>query len=213
MSLNEIITPIFWIAIFILLLVSKKYFVFPNERLSKKAMFLLVIVTILVFVVNGSIIGFAYYKAYNPDYEYEKISGQVSYHIYRPSYLPPGIEQNSKFYIEEEFAGNTWAVRSAYNIPISQVAISEKSNLTVITQTQVDDLFDAKEDVLSRYQGDNPPIFESIVLPNFPNKQAYFQTGGFAKVLHVVAMDNVYISIASPRETEENLQKMGDSLE
>jgi len=213
MSLTQIITPIFWIALFVFMLVSKKNFTLPDTKLSKKATIFLVIVSIIVFVVNVSILGVAYYKAYYPNYEYDKISKQVSYHVYQPTYLPQGIEQTTKYYLEEkEFAGNKGFIRSAYDIPISSMAKGQKPVLTVITQTQVDPSFDINNYVLSTYKGDNPPNMQPIILPNFPNRQAYLQTGGLAKIVYVIAPDNVLISIASPKETEDNLQKIADSL-
>ncbi|MBU3942188.1 MAG: hypothetical protein KKF74_04725 [Nanoarchaeota archaeon] len=213
MSLTQIITFIFWIALFIFLFVSKKNFTLPDTKLSKKTVIFLVLVSIFVLGINISIFGVAYFKAYHPNYEYDKISQQTSYHVYQPSYLPPGIEQASKFYVEKkEFAGNKSSVRSAYDIPISSIAKGLKPIITVITQTQVDSSFDIKNYVLSTYKGDNPPNIQPITLPNFPNRQAYLQTGGFAKTVYVIATDNVFISIASPKETEENLQKIANSL-
>jgi len=213
MSLTQIITLVLWLVIFIFLFVSKKNFTLPDTKISKKAVIFLVIVSIFVLGVNISIFGIAYSKAYHPDYEYEKISKQVNFHIYYPSYLPPGIEQATKFYFEEkEFAGSLNAVRSAYDIPISSLTKGLKSILTVITQTQVDATFDIKNYVMSTYQGDTPPNIQPITLSNLPNQQAYLQTGGFTKTVHVITSDNVYISVVSPKETEDNLQKIADSL-
>lgn len=213
MAPTEILTILFWVAILAYMVVIKKDFNFSESSLSGKVRIFLVTVTMIVLVVNSYVFGVAYFKAYNPDFEYDKVSKKVNYYIYRPSILPESVEQVSKYYLlDKEFAGSTNAVRTAYDISVSSMIRGKKSSLTVITQTEVNDSFDIKNYILSAYAGMNYPIIQPISLLNFSNRQAYLQTGGLAKTVYVLTTNNVLVSIASVRETEDNLIKIADSL-
>lgn len=213
MSITDILNLLLIISILICLLVSRNKFSFSDPALSKKSKTLLIAISSLILLPNIIYLGFAYYQTYYPNYDYEKTSKLVDYHIYKPSYLPSGIVIDSKYYIyEKEFYGTTNAVRTAFGTP-PEVAIKgiDHGGPIVITQTKVSGNFDLKRDVIDKVTSSNVKIIP-ITLASIPIQRAFMQTGGPVNLIFILTNDNVFISIGGVKISEDELQKVANSL-
>lgn len=213
-NITEIISLALWVGVIFYMFKVKKDFNQPDTDISTKSFVIIILVSFFVILINGLVLGYSYYKAYNPDYGYEQISKQVNYHVYRPSYIPSGMEQSTKFYIvKEQYAGKTHAVRVAYDIPLSEMIKQTKGKIIVMTQVGVDPNFDIKGFIESVSKGDSTLNIQPISLSNSAVGQAFIVSNKLFKAVDLVTKDNILITIASPQETIDNLQKITNSLE
>lgn len=213
MQLFQILPTVFLIGLITTLIASRKQFVASDVKFSPFSQIFLILAFLVTVGVNGLVLGVAYYKAYHPEFDYDKVSSQVAFHMYQPTFLPIGVNQVSKFYTIDaaDFGDGGTAVRAAYDLPLVEVAQGAKSNLIILNQTQVKAKFDIPKYVSTKVS--TKVEIKPIKLPNFAGKSAYLQTGGIAKILYVLMPDGVLVSLASVRATEEDLIEMANSLE
>lgn len=218
------ILQLFYISIFILLIVFRKKFTFPDKPLSNKAKVIFALVAFLIVSYNGYNLAIAYYKAYNPDYEYDKIANKVGFHIYKPAFIPGESVQTTKFYLANQpLAGKNNVVMSAYDLPmeklINQTPGANKNSPIVIRQAKMDPGFDLKQfvDSLNAKEPKVKTRTNKVTLSNWPSQPAFMREKPFGNRnfvdLEILTTDNILITLTTLGEQPENIIKMAESLQ
>lgn len=84
--------------------------------------------------------------------------------------------------------------------------------ITVITEVGVDPGFDIKGFIEAASNGDATLNIQPVSLSNSMVNQAFIVSNKLVKAVDLVTKDNVLITIASPQETTDNLQRIANSL-
>lgn len=207
-------TPFLLLGMGVLLLLLKGNFTQPEDLPSKSHGGIFALFFLVCVIIPTGYLGWGYYQAYFPDYKYDEVASSVTFHVYQPSYLPDGVQLESRYSILEQnqmFEGLP-SVRVMYGNGIEHLTQGDK-RLIAITQSQVPAQFELKTylDSTVAKEGVN---FTEITLANFPNTNAVIQSGSIVNAVWVLTNDGVLISFVSPitRTPTEELVKMADSL-
>jgi hypothetical protein len=135
--------PIFILTIIslVLLMVSFKKFQFSNDPLSGKSKVFLVVLAVVLVLPTVSLVALGYVKANDTDFGYTNVKSQVNYHIYKPTPIPLGLVNATKFVVGKELAGKQNAVRVVYDVPFDTMVRTGLSKLVVVTQVGVESGF------------------------------------------------------------------------
>lgn len=209
---------IIWIITLILLLVYRKNFILTDKPMTSISKLFIILFALVFFGYNLYSTAIIYYKAYNPDYEYEQMLKQVDFHINKPSILPGNRVQDSKFYFsEKEFAGKNNAVKVVYTIPLSNQLKSNGPKPIILTQVKMDAGFNLEQFILHENEKTGPNIkVTPVVLSNWPTQPSFtvyrqLVNSNYA-ALYALTPDNVLIFMVTMGDTVENLSKMAQSL-
>lgn len=188
--------------ILILLMIrARKKYIFADKPLSSRTKLIFAFISISLVSFNIYAVIRIYNITYNPDYEYEKTTKQVNFHIYTPSVLPNGRIQDSKFFIyDKDLYGTKNSVRVVYDTPLTLEHKNNEIPSIFITQAKVNPGFDIKNEVISQEKQDsNTELqFKPITLKRWSNLPAYILKRLSATEVIMLSPDNVLISILSP---------------
>lgn len=199
----------------ILLIIFKNKFAFSDAPLSLTARVVIAIVAIMTIFPSAAYYLYAYNLAQNPNFKHAEITEQVGYHVYFPTYIPDGRQQESVFHVDEEkFAGQPSAVRTTFSYPLMEGIKKDKTGLIVLLQTQVDENFKLEEH-LNETITNNPNVdysLEPIVLVGYEDRPAYTLTASFLSQVYLQTEDNVVVAALAPKEPVQNLVRMIGSV-
>lgn len=197
----------------ILLIFNKKQFHFQNTSLSNKAKIFLTVCATAIIIPTLFVVGQGYIKANDNDFCYTKAALEVAYHIYKPTPIPWGLTNATKFTTKKELAGKNNAVLISYETPITQ-QLNEKSGMIVLLkQVAVEPGFDLSG-FLSKEVGSASQI-ETVPLSLSANQQTLFATkqlGHTLAYLSFVTTDNVLIFISTVNFSKEEILQFARSL-
>lgn len=199
--------------ILILLIISFKKFKFSNNPISKKAKVFLVSVTLLLVLPTISIMGLKFLEARDTDFGYTKAKAHVTYRLYKPSPLPNGLVNTTKFVVGKELAGKQNAVQVAYDVPFTKLIEKGTSKLVILKQVGIEPGFNLRDFVSATK---DLTSFDQISVNLTANQEAYLaqkNNGHYdLKILSFVTPDDVLITLTTPNATKEELIQLANSL-
>jgi len=211
--LNEPVFILSFITL-IILLVSHKKFKVQNNRISKKNILTIVLVS-LVFIVPSviSVIS-GYLVVKNDDFGYKKVSSKAGFHIYRPDPMPLGLIYVSNFSSGKDIEGEKNAVHVTYDFSLNEAIDIKQSRPIVLKQAKVGSKF-SMEDFVKKVSGGYGK-FEIIDLSLAKNNKAYFvddslSASGSKSVL-ILTDENILISISTVLSSKHDLIDIASSL-
>ncbi len=208
--------PIFLLVIIsvLILVISFKKFTFQNDPLVKKARLFLVFLILILVIPTISLISINLFKVQEKDYGYETAMTAVSYHIYKPSIVPNGIDYASDFTLNEELAGKNNGVLVVFDIPVEKQMSGEDPKAIFVRQVGVEPGF-AIADFAATYVENSS--FEQISIVNAYNGIGYVAQKplGSSSLNSVIFLtnDSTLITIMSLKATSEELRRFAESFE
>lgn len=162
-----------WLAALITLLLSRASFKETTTRSNGKLIAMLMGITVLMLLVVGSLFGWLYYQAQKEDTSIMDVQKQVGFSILSPTYIPEGLVQQTKYYVDEPFASigySNQGVRVVYTKPVSPNILAKETAvpLLVIIQAESNTSFNLasyKETIEDSSGATNTSNFQAITLP------------------------------------------------
>lgn len=205
---------IFVLISLILLIFSFKKFQFPNTPLTTKARVFLILLALFLILPTIILVSLGYIRASDTDYGYTYASSQVTYHVYKPSSLPPGLDYATKFMVGKELAGKQNAIQVSYDVGFDKAFNPEQSKIIVLKQVEVEPGFDLYTFASTLFKDADPS--QTVTLSKAANQTAYFIERNLEKIkintLTFVTIDNVLIQISTPKASQEELIQFAESL-
>lgn len=205
---------IFSSVILIWLFANFKKFTFANEPLSKKAGIFLVVLSVLILMPVGLFVTSGYIRAADTNFGYTQAQSQTSYHIYKPSFLPPGLVYTTKFTIDGELLGLSNATKVVFDNSLRDMLTSGTSKTIVVTQVGVTSDFNIQEFALN-YMKD--ATSQEVPMQNATTTRAYVLQkplgDGYLTALVFLTDDNVLITLISPKATHSELISLAESFQ
>lgn len=203
----------------VLLIVAKKYFVVDTSN-SKPVRKKLLITYILLFgLLPLLLVASSVYKMYFPDYRYEEMTEQASIYLYQPTYLPPGVQQETSFYLADyPLIEGAITVRTVYNGEFDYQKsgdTSSKIGPIVINQSALSPTFELSS-VVEEFRETNPE--NSTVTPmenvSIPKATGVITSNDFVTSIWIQTETSL-VQIISPnqRTPMEEMTKIAQSLE
>ncbi len=180
---------------------------------SKSAKIFLGLLAIILLTLTFWLVTL-YYGVNNEDVGYSRAQGQVSFHIYRPSYMPTGKDYATKFTLGNELGGISNAVKFSLNTSFDLMLKGEHASPVVINQAPVDREFDLEAFSSSLVTGVTPV---QVVVTNAREQHGFALHKRLEHMelytLVFITNDDVLIAITSPNTTMVELQDLAESLE
>jgi hypothetical protein len=205
---------IVWLLTLVLLIVRRRAYELPDQKLSLITKILVGLVSLIVLFIFSSSIGTIYYYAFHPDYKLDTASSAAGFHIYIPSYLPAGMEQRTVYRVLNKESGivvGQQTISWAYGMPLVVQAKTDNSVLT-IRETEVDNAFDLNGYLKNLEQkSTSSGIFEEISQSNSVGKtyirQMKLSSGKvIGPSIYILTPDEVLINVNSTTSQEETLK-------
>jgi len=198
----------------IILLVSYKKFRVQNNKISKKNILTIVLVTIVFIVPSVIAVVSGYSVMRNDDFGYKKVSSKVDFHIYKPDPMPLGLVYASNFSSDKDLEGEKDAVHVTYDFSLNEAIDIKQSRPIVLKQARVSSDF-SMENFIKKVSGVYGK-FEIIDLSLAKNNKAYFVDDSFnaqgSKSVLILTDENVLISISTVSSSKHDLMDIASSL-
>lgn len=218
-SFLYLLNPVFLLLIAALSILAFSYrkFSFKNYALSKKAKILLMVIfmTLVLPVALYLTYGFCFLKT--TDYGYSKAQSSVSYHVYRPAYLPQKLQNATSFSAGNALADNQNAVKVGYSWSFREAMKSGNSKFIFLAEAGVGSDFDLNnylDTVGEKETGSRTVTEEPLTLAQ--DHKAYLIERVTEKshfmFLVFVTPDNVLIQFNSTLTDKTEIMKMAESL-
>lgn len=204
------LTGIVSILAFIALIMSVKKFNHEGQMLSRKSrmilglFFLLVPLSVSVYALR------VYWSSTNHDYGYSRISQKVQFPLYRPTYTPSNLVQETMYYIPVKglFEKKT-TVQVNYNLPLARQFEGNKGTI-VLKQSQVPANFLLKDFFKKNKQTDTQE--KTVSLKSISKGKAYLKYKKNALYLYFVSNRKTLIVINAFYIEEAALIRFAESL-
>ena len=155
-----------------------------------------------------------YIKANDADYGYINAKSQVTYHIYKPTFVSNELVNATKFVVGKELAGKQNAVRVAYDVPFDVMVKTGQSKPIVLTQVGIETSFNL-DSFVATFMKDATP--QKATLLTAVNQTGYLlqKPLGSSTLSAVVYLtnDNVLVTLMSPKASSDELVQLAGSLE
>lgn len=215
--LVKVVMGVSFFALLILLLINKSKFVYEDKPFTKKQKFVFISIFLVTILLNIGYFTYVYNKAYHPDNGYSEAVKKVNFHIYRPTYIPEGHIQNTKFVARENGLSDKGSyVRYTYNYPLQDI-LNDKDSALIITQSKVD-FFPSIEN-LENYIDEKTSFknYSEVKLDNWMNTPAILVRGDSQNKdpIHIAAVtpDKVLILVTSSSLETDEIIRIIDSME
>lgn len=220
--LSAIINEINFFSVIILMIVKKKkdYFINPSISLSVvQKIIIIVLGLVILFPAFSQTFTAIRYSLY-PDTKYDTIRSKVGHKIYKPNFLPQGLEIISQYYIDDKNTLNLQnpTVKVAYDVPINKKSIDSPSEIIILNQSLIVDDFNLV-DYLSKQ---HPAILpQQVELSTAINNVGYLLTPTLnanskmeTKSLYFITPDNILVNLVSvsSRIKSQDLINMANSI-
>ena len=212
--------PLFYLGfglLFLFLLITKNNFTQPPNIPHKSHTSFFAVFSFLFAIIPAVYFGWGFYQAYFPDYQYEKTSLKVDFHIYEPTYLPNKVKQGTIFRISEKpLFSESPTVSVAYGTSMKDALTEQNNQMIVMMQSKVPASFVLLPYIDQRDETSvpltKPPT--AISITSFPGTSAYLVQQELINQVWLLTKDNVLIVLTSPiRSTPaEELIKIAESL-
>lgn len=207
-SIIQFLLPILILIGFITTIVSYKKFKFPNVGISDRGKVILTIYFLLFIVPTISIMTYGYINASNNDYGYSAAQSAVSYHIYKPTVLPEGMEYSYKF-TTSSLAGkdnSTYTMLMSDGAQIKVITLNQVSvNNDFVLESYINS---TSADAISVNQIELPQAIDQAFLIETQSKED--SSPGLS--LAYIMKDKVLIFINSKNLSQEELKDFAASL-
>jgi len=198
---NDPIFALSFIAL-ILLIFSYKKFKFTNQSISKKGKILIITLIVVFILPIYGLIFLSYLNALDQDYGFTKVRSKVSYHLYRPSYIPGGRFYITKFNFGEKLAGfnNAVGVRFGPSLKEKIQKTDKAVGVIQLVQVGVNDKFDLNSFIKKSFPTSVP---KKILISLAKNGEGYYFEKNMFKFINFVTKDNTLIVITTDSRTSE----------
>lgn len=199
----------------LLLTASQKFNANAKQKLTRTNKLLLVIVSLVVLMPLFLIVGNDYRRMLDQDYGYTKAAESVSYHIYRPTYLPGKLKIVSQYMTNEQLADQNNAVRLIMASPIKESLPASNNQMAVITQVGVPTNYSVLEFAKNNLANGNQIRTTDLSIANGGRAYLVSSPLGDTQLNSVVfkTIDDVLIVLISPKVPLETLLEIARGLE
>lgn len=199
----------------LLLTASQKFNANAKQKLTRTNKLLLVIVSLVVLMPLFLIVGNDYRKMLNQDYGYTEAAESVSYHIYRPTYLPGKLKIVSQYMTNEQLADQNNAVRLIVASPIKESLPASNNQMAVITQVGVPTNYSVLEFAKNNLANGNQIRTTDLSIANGGRAYLVSSPLGDTQLNSVVfkTIDDVLIVLTSLKVPLETLLEIARGLE
>lgn len=130
---------------FFVMLFSFKKFYYFNTPLNKKEKIIMLGFSIFFLILVGAPISFASIRYFDKDFGFTKAQRAVSYHVYRPIFLPSKYEYATKYNSNQSLAGKNNGVSVVFDLSMEDIMKTEKTSPIWFKQVAVEEIYSPRK--------------------------------------------------------------------